>query len=236
MVKLPPLSGRFFILIKPMRYLALLVIVFTVFSCAQKKLVPVGNGVYVDPKTYTSAYENERVKIVVRANAWEGYPSDLEDYVLPLYLEVQNKSSEVLEIDPRDLVILDEKGNQYNALEPKDVAEAVRGGSGVGVSVGFAYGAPTWGLSWLAGGPSYYEDTEDIINRAFIPGRVSPGATLRGFVYFQKIPDEVRRITLRVGYRIGGRREEVAFKFKVRKGSSDNGNKEGRPGDSEDST
>ena len=219
-----------------MRYLVLLAVVLMTFSCAQKKLVPVGDGVRVDPKTYTSIYEDENVRITVRANVWDGYPSDLSNYVLPLYLEVWNKGDEFVEIDPRDLLVIDEKGNQYNALGPKEVAEVVRGGSGVGISVGFAYGTPTWGLGWFAGGPSYYEDTEDIINRAFIPGRILPRATLRGFVYFRKIPDEVRRIALRIGYRIGERRREVVFKFEVRRGSSDNGDKKNRLGDSEGST
>ncbi len=218
-----------------MGYLLILVIFILSFSCAQKKLIPLENGVKVDTKTYTSIYEDEFVSIKVRANAWEGYPSDLPDYVLPLYLEVRNKSSEVVEIDLRDITLVDDRGNQFNPLEPKDVAEAVRGGSTVGISVGFAYGTPGWGLGWLAGGPPYYSDTEDVINKAFIPGKVLPGAKLKGFVYFQKIPDEARRVSLRVGYRIGERRKEVVFRFEIREGGSDNGRKEDRSGDSQNS-
>ncbi len=216
-----------------MRYLVILVAVLLSFSCAQKKLVPLGNGVKVDAKTYTSVYEDDMVSIKVKANAWEGYPSDLPDYVLPLYLEIHNKSPEAIEIDLKDITLIDDRGNQLNALEPKDVAEAVRGSYGVGVAIGFTYGSPTWGHSLLLGGPPYHGYADEVINRAFIPGRILPGARLKGFVYFQRIPDEARRVSLRVGYRIGERRKEVVFKFEIREGGSDNGRKEDRYGDSQ---
>ncbi len=218
-----------------MKLLLALAAVLLFFSCAQKKLVPLGNGVKVDLKTYTSVYEDGSVKIKVRANAWEGYPPDLPDYILPLYLEIHNISMDTVEIDLKDIVLVDDRGNQLNALEPKDVAEAVRGGYGIGVAIGFTYGSPHWEHSLLLGGPTYYGYADEVINRAFIPGRVLPGAKLKGFVYFQKIPDEARRVTLRVGYRIGERRREVVFKFEIREGGSDNGRKEDRPGDSQNS-
>jgi len=218
-----------------MKYILFFCVLMATFSCAQKVLVPVENGVKVDPKTLTATHESTEVKIKVRTNAWECCPSYLDDYVLPIYIEVKNRSPNPIELSLKDVVLVDDKGNQYNALEPKEVAEAVRGGSGVGVSLGFAYGTPGWGLGWVAGGPAYYDSAEDVINKAFIAGRILPGAKLKGFVYFQKIPDEVRRITMRIGYRIGERRKEVVFKFRVRKGSSDNGHKEDRSGGSEGS-
>ncbi len=207
---------------------------FLLLACAQKKLVPVANGVSVDEKTYTSVYEDADVRILVRANAWKGYPTDLPDYVLPLYVEILNRGTEEVVIDPNGMILLDNRGNQYNALEPKEVAEAVRSGASVGVSVGLAYGTPHWGLGWFAGEPYSRKDVGGVINYAFIPGRIVPGAKLKGFVYFQRIPDDVNRIRFRLTYKIGEVSRSVEFKFRVEdgKGSSDNGNKTGGEGDS----
>ncbi|NPA41159.1 MAG: hypothetical protein GXO18_02690 [Aquificae bacterium] len=202
-------------------------------SCSQKVLVPVGNGVKVDERNYSAVYEDERVKIFVKANAWEGYPSDLDDLLLPLYVEIRNKGREVIEVRREDIFLIDDRGNQYNALDPKDAAEVARGDTGVGVGVGIGVGTPHYGVGWTVGTP-IYTDVEDVINKAFIPGRVLPGRKLKGFVYFQKLPDEVNRLTLKLGYRIGEAYRVAEFKFKVRdgKGSSDNGDKESREGSS----
>lgn len=210
----------------------ILVAVILLFSCAQKRLVPVGNGVSVDPKSHTAVYEDERIRILVKANAWDGYPESLSYKLLPIYMEVVNKGDEPVELKKEDIVLIDDLGNQYNPLDPKDAAEVARGGSRVGVSVGVGLSTSHYGLGWLAGTP-YDVDAEDVVNKAFIPGRVYPGAKLKGFLYFQKLHDKANRVTLRIGYKIGGRPSVTEFKFRVEdgKGSADNGNKEDREED-----
>ncbi len=213
-------------------YIIVFILPFLLLSCVQKKIVPLKDGLEIDKEKYTSAYTDKNVRIVVRANAWNGYPSDLPSYVMSLYLEVENKSSYIVEIELKDILLIDDKGNQYNVLEPKEVAEIAKSGSSVGVSIGFSYGTPYWGFSWLAGGPFIDKDIEDIINMAFIPGKVEPKARLKGFIYFQKLPDEVNRITLKLSYKIKERKITVRFPFKVEKNngkdSDNNGNKEDR--------
>jgi hypothetical protein len=215
------------------RLFPFLLLLFLILSCAKKVLIPVGNGVEVDPDKGVAIYRDEWVRIKVKANAWDGYPSSLPDRLLPLYMEIENLSDEKVVIRREEILLIDDRGNQYNALDPKEAAEVVRGSSRIGVSFGFAVGTPSYGLGWLAGAP-YTTDVEDVINKAFIPGTLLPGAKLKGFLYFQRLPDEVNRTTLRVGYKIGGQLRVAEFHFKVSdgKGGADNGNKEGGKRDS----
>lgn len=224
-----PLGGPSLYL-RSMRYALLLIVPLFLLSCAQRVLVPVGNGIKADPKTYTALYEDGNVEVVVKANAWKGYPSDLSSYVVPLYVEVVNKSDREVWIDFKDMLLTDEGGNQYNALSPKDAAEIAKRGGRVGVSFGLSYGTPWWGLGWWA--PAYTGDEgSDVVKYALIPGRIEPGSRLRGFVYFQPLPDEVEGVTFKLTYWIEGRPVSVKFPYKVvkdGKGSSSNGSKEDR--------
>ncbi len=209
-----------------------MVALLLLLSCAQKRLVPVGNGVRVDPKTSSAFYEDEFVRMTVRVNAWDGYPASLPERLLPVYLEVENKGDRTVELKREWIAVIDDLGNQYNALDPKNAVEAVRGGSRVGVAVGLGFGTPYYGLGFLAG-PPYDTDMEEVINRAFIPGKLLPGARLKGFLYFQKLHDKANRVKLRIGYKIAGKLRTVEFRFRVEdgKGSDSDRSEKDREGD-----
>jgi len=75
----------------------------------------------------------------------------------------------------------------------------------------------------------------DVVKYALIPGRIEPGSKLRGFVYFQPIPEGINRFIFKLTYWIEGRPVSVKFPFKIEKdgkGSSDNGSEEDRAEDS----
>jgi len=200
-----------------MRYVVLLMLPFLLLSCAQKKLVPLGNGIEVDPKTYTAIYEDENVRIVVRANAWEGYPSDLSSYVVPLYIEMLNRSNGEIWINFKDMLLLDEKGNQYNALSPKEAAEVAKEGARVGVSLGFSYGTPWWGLGWWA--PAYTGDEgSDVVKYALIPGRIEPGSKIRGVRLLPTYSRRHQQVHLQTNLLDRGKTGECKISLQDRKG------------------
>jgi len=203
-------------------YLALSLILL--LSCAKRSFVPIPDGYRIDAKNSAVIYTDRYVTIQVRTNSWDGYPSSLEERLLPLYIEILNRTDEPIKINR--IVLLDDTGTQYNPLSPES-ASRVASGYSVGLSLGLGYGVHH-GLGWFGGMPAR-DYGEDIVNRAFIPGEILPGAKLKGFLYFQKLPDKVNRITLRVMYSIGFQSESVNFYFKVKDEEGDNnGNKEGR--------
>ncbi len=215
-----------------MKY-ALLLVMFLTLSCAQKVLVPLSNGVKADPEKFTAVYEDERVRIKVVSNAWDGYPSDLDSYLTVIFLEVENRSQEEVFISLTDLTVIDDRGKQYNALTPKDASEVARGSSSVGVSVGIGFGDPHWGFG-LWGPPYYYDDVSDVVQKAFVGGRILPGKSMSGFVYFQDFGEKVKRIEFRISYTVEGVVYDVTFPFEVKDGKegADNGDQENRREDS----
>ena len=68
--------------------------------------------------------------------------------------------------------------------------------------------------------PAYYSPPPvgNVYTKALVPGQVKPNARLQGYIYFQKLPKEVRLVTLNVGYRFTGKpvNFELSFPFEYR--------------------
>ncbi len=68
--------------------------------------------------------------------------------------------------------------------------------------------------------PAYYSPPAvgNVYTRALVPGDLKPNAKLQGYIYFQKLPKEVRVVTLDVGYRLTGEpvNYELSFPFEYR--------------------
>lgn len=228
--------------------LGLILIIFFSVGCASssRNLIPLSDNGSTDPKLQSSFKSEDGVKVVVRASAWSGSPDNIERYVTPFHLEIQNSSDKTLDFDYDDLALFDENRTQYNALPPQTVADVLqsgfRGGYGyrsfypsfsLGIGSGFFFGRRAffspfgfgrYGFSpfWYPPAYSYRPpDTEDIFTQALIPGSVQPNAKLEGFVYFKMVPDEVERVTLEVGYEVQGEQERhrLSFPFAVQKSS-----------------
>lgn len=141
--------------------------------------------------------------IRIDTRAWKYSPSDLEYYVFPVYIEVENRKGEALAIRREDVFLVDEKGNQYGPLQPADVISMLRRSYGVGFSFSIGYWSYPFGIWWApyyvfppSGGPY-----PDIVNRAFAFGEIQPGARVKGFVYFPRVQEETKRLFLHVkGY------------------------------------
>ncbi len=140
------------------------------------------------------------LRVSIRTNAWEYSPSNLENYVLPIYLEVENLSDVPLFLRREDVYIVDNKGNQYNSLEPKDVAGILRDYSSIGFSFSIGYWSSPIGIWWWPYYTIPYGERTypDIINKAFTFGQIRPKNKISGFIYFPKMPKEVESITLYV--------------------------------------
>ncbi len=144
--------------------------------------------------------------LVVRIDtkAWRFSPSDLDRYVLPILVSIENRSKEPVSIRREDIFLLDDKGNQYNPLPPGDVLNMLRKSYGLGFGFSIGYWNYPFGLWWS---PYYaYPPSEDvypdIVNKAFVFGEIQPNATLSGFVYFQKLPEDVKEVALSIkGYK-----------------------------------
>lgn len=159
------------------------------------------------------------VVLTARADAWEGYPENLENEVTPIYVRIQNETGEPLRIRYAEFRIVSDAGETYAALPPFRIeGEVVSAIDSVGPYSGF-YVAP-YASPWYPGltpydGPfaydaGYYDSyypyydtyvevdlpTRDMRAAALPEGVLDPGAVVDGFLYFQEVPEDVDRVRL----------------------------------------
>lgn len=181
--------------------------------------------VYYSPEEIKTDSKERDVNFTVRPDYWHGSPENIRRYVFPVYLSVQNSSVNPIIIEREDIVLLDGSRNQYNALDPDDVANilistetsgyrvypSVSVGIGGYYHHGYYYGHhrfPYWDPWYYDDYPfydyplTYYRpDYKDIYTEAFQPGKIMPNAKLSGFVYFKKLPSVNDKIVIQVNYR-----------------------------------
>lgn len=208
-------------------------------GCTSRHLVPVRDGGLVNPELKSVTKTEQGMSVTVRASAWRGKPSDLGSYVTPLHITIQNDSASSLSFDYEDIALLDENRTQYNPLPPETVAQILQSGYQRRYafrpffSFGFGYSSfyshhfhPFFFNSvfydpfydpWYYPAAYYSERFDEVFTRALIPGLIRPNARVEGFVYFKKIPTEVKRITLEIGYYVQGEPEphRLSFPFSI---------------------
>lgn len=204
-----------------LRCLCFLTSSFLLLSCAQKRLVP------LNPSGGKAVCVSGSVRVLAYPGGWRGRPHDLASYLTLFRLSLENASGETVELSYKDILLIDNRGRQFNALDPQSAVSAVAGTPRRGIVLEFVYGVPYLSLGF---GKVYYGEGygRDLVNLAFVPGRVMPGSRIAGFLYFQKLPENVEELTLRVIYRIGEREASCDLKFRVERedekgGASDRG-------------
>lgn len=159
----------------------------------------------------------EGVHILASAEAWSGFPSDLEDIVTSFLVTITNDSDRALEIRYEHFALQTPGGVVFAALPPFQVTGvALEPIDALGPTAGFGFSvAPylsPWYPGWsVYGGPfpfhaGYYGGfdvfypsfgrinlpTSDMIERALPEGVLAPGGRISGFVYFERVIDVVR--------------------------------------------
>ncbi len=208
-------------------------------GCASQHLVPISDGGMVNPQLKSVTKTERGVSVTVRASAWHGTPSDLGSYVTPLHITIQNDSASSLSFDYEDIALLDENRTQYNPLPPETVTQILQSGHQRRYvfrpyfSFGFGYSSfyyhhfhPFFFNSlfydpfydpWYYPAAYYSERFDEVFTRAIIPDLIRPNAKVEGFVYFKKIPTEVKYITLEIDYYVQGEPEphKLSFPFSI---------------------
>jgi hypothetical protein len=143
-------------------------------------------------RTGTGAIVQEMpsLHVSVEAEAWNGQPRNLPEYILPFLVILQNTGTAPVAVTRADFFLLDDANRQYLPLAPSEVVTLLGGrASGVGVSPSVGVSGSTAGstsvgvgLGILLGG--YGADTRDVIPLGLPEGPILPGAEVKGFLYF----------------------------------------------------
>jgi len=193
-------------------------------ACAHSyRLVPAPGAVSPQAGGRAATSENQGVRITANAQVWNGNPPTLNDFVLPVWVQVENNSGKDLWIGYNKLMMLGPEGSgvALHAVPPFKVNGKTIVATSVGnpqiEAVGFRV-APYLGPSYAGFGDpwrgvdfpndfEYYVDqtsywqeylpTPDMVRWALPEGAVSNGGKIAGFVYFQKLKTGVASLILR---------------------------------------
>lgn len=174
---------------------------FLLAGCAATKIYPKSNQGLIKNGNRVTLTQN-KVSLTVLTNTWNYVPSDLDDYYTPIEVLIRNDQEHSIDVSFQDFLLFDEVGNQYRALKPLTVDNAMgyngygRGFGRYSVFMGFSYGRfshpffhdPFYHRYWY-GYPYYYQPyySSTVQRVALLPGEVRPHAQVKGFLYFQKI-------------------------------------------------
>lgn len=205
-------------------------------GCAHSyRLVPTPGAAAAQGPGQAVAGESAGVRMIASAQIWNGDPPTLSQYVLPLWVEIENHSGKALWFRYSALRMEDPNGRAtLRAIPPFRVkGNAIIPMSAVrpefqskGFSVVPLLGPSYVGLDDPWEGPllepdlAYYVDhdvdweeslpTADMLRRAIPEGVVADGGKVAGFVYFKK--NEGRHLGPHPAQRLGRCDDQAAFR------------------------
>jgi hypothetical protein len=147
------------------------------------------------------------ITVTAVAEAWDYSPLNLPDHATPVRVKVTNHRAESILLSFSDVFLIDDQGVRRPALQPADAVQlAARaqgdlvgpgaspgstitlsqgiGIGGVGIQLG---GIGLGGPGWPGGGTGYSEggDRIDTLRVALRPGRLDPGTSVEGYLFFE---------------------------------------------------
>ncbi len=156
------------------------------------------------------------VRLTILPHAWHGYPSDLTRYYTPVQVLIENDRPDEIQVRYQDFVALDDARNQYRAVGPAEVAQALYGSRGLleprlyalsdpwwyplpyGRPYDFPFYSPFYPYPYFPDYPYgfYRSRAYDILTLGLREGPVLPGARVSGFVYFQLATQTAQALSL----------------------------------------
>ena len=189
----------------------LLLFLFFLSSGCMARLVPKPNQPGdIDLNSNIITKEKDGVRLSVQSMEWKYYPYNLEDFYTPMLFLVRNNTDKKINIKITNFALLDEKGNQSNAVDPSIVERIMtpRGYGGTSYPPSIYYGgymsSPAIGY--------YPVSPTDITLLSISEGDILPAAQIRGFIYFRKVSTYGRNLKLKA--EIDGKSEEFEFEIK----------------------
>jgi hypothetical protein len=176
-----------------MRY-AIAAISLLAAACGHAPLLPANPAQAVAHERSAATDVAGGVRVVIRPEKWEGYRGDLEEYLTPVEVSIENGSGRAIQLHASSFALRTPKGVQYAALSPQDMRYAVGAWRGAtfasysyygapGVGPYFYPWAPTFGPtfsvwngthSWWGAVP-YYGYGYGLPSRALVKGTLEPG-------------------------------------------------------------
>jgi hypothetical protein len=195
-------------------------------------------GVQVDAETGAASVVRDGVELTVQPSAWRGAPWDLRDYITPFLVTLVNGAAVPVQYDYVGFRLFDDARFQYTALPPAEVERILRWRAGDGVRLAATSSPPPvirrrivpqptdwwWDRYGWYGWPWYYPPyppAGDIYLRALPMSGLEPAARLEGFVYFPRLRDAARWLSMEFHHKLGETPRVLTLTFEVQRDGSD---------------
>ena len=153
------------------------------------------------------------VDVTASAEAWRGWPARLDRVVTPVLVRLVNHGPAAVRVDVTAFTLTLAEGRRLAAVLPADVrgvvdepAPAVLPAAGVALGPTRERSGPGWALNETAPDPRVDPSLEptrtwelpsaDVFDQALPEGMLTPGGTLKGFLYFERAPRGTDGVTL----------------------------------------
>jgi len=103
-----------------------LLIFLTAYGCATKFIPVAVPGGMINERRGSLTINKGGIAVTAEAEALYRTPYNLENYFTPFRVVIRNETGRHIRISLDDFILLDEKGNQYNAYSPEKMAEIVK--------------------------------------------------------------------------------------------------------------
>lgn len=177
-------------------------------ACAHSKQPASGPGAMTSQGSGRGvAGESAGVRVVARVRTWNGDPPTLSQYVVPIWIQIENRSGKALWLGYSGLYMEDPNDSQARlpAVPPGSVkGKATIPGSAVPPEFG---PEDLWMGTWLEPGfddhlasTIYWQEdmpTREMLRRAIREGVLANGRKVAGFVYFPRTKQDPAALTLR---------------------------------------
>ena len=134
------------------------------------------------------------VRLTLVLQDWHSFPSDLPEYYTPIRIQIRNDRNDEVDVRRQDFAALDAAGNQYAAVQPTEVAQALTRVAANAAAADWALADGDGWRNWWTLGPRYdsfyypwYPSFTDVLRLSLQDGSVLPGARVQGFLYLQPI-------------------------------------------------
>ena len=186
--------------------LGVLVGTFALAGCAHSdQPVPVSGATKTASALQSETGQSAGVRMIARARTWNGNPPTLSQYVLPVWVEVENHSGKTLWLryDSFRVEAPPDNPEMLRAMPPSQVkGNAIIPVSAVSPEFRLE---DEWTGEWVEPdfdqyvAHAYWREplpTREMLRRGIREGVVADGRKIAGFVYFQKTRPDVAGLTL----------------------------------------
>lgn len=164
---------------KKLKYIGILLLILFSIGCTTV-YYPVSSQ-QVEVTDNFAVIKNDSLLLIVSYDFWVKEPQELTDYFISFNVTIKNRTREKMLVKPSDLSLLDELGNQYDAVLPEEILNLL-----IPEEIlfdQFSQFDEETGIIY----ENWRESKNNLLTESLNYGAILPQAQKSGFVFFPKL-------------------------------------------------